>query len=92
MTANLKWEISKILDQIQIVNHAFRKDFIGLYIPSLMQGESVQFHKSAKYFNAAVKLDSNTKRIQDFYREVELNYKFVAILLLTLMPKKKLRI
>lgn len=92
MTANLKGEIRKILDQIQIVKHAFRKDFIGLYIPSLMQSDSVQFHKTAKYLNAEVKLDSNTKRIQDFYREVELNYKFVAILLLTLLPKKKLRI
>lgn len=92
MTANLKGEIRKTLDQIQIVKHAFRKDFVGLYIPSLMQSESVQFHRTAKYLNSEVKLDSNTKRIQDFYREVELNYKFVAILLLTLMPKKKLRI
>jgi hypothetical protein len=32
-------------------------------------------------------------RIQDFYREVEINYDFVAVLLLALLPKnKKLRI
>lgn len=92
MTANLKCEIREILDQIQIVKHAFRKDFVGLYIPSLIQSGSVQFHKTAKYLNEDVKLDSNTKRIQDFYREVELNYEFVAIFLLSLMPKKKLRI
>jgi hypothetical protein len=93
MTANLKGEIRETLDQIQIVKHGSRKDFLGMYIPALIQSDSVQFHKSAKYLNDAVKLDSNTTRIQDFYREVELNYGFVAILLISLLPKnKKLRI
>ncbi len=93
MTADLRGEIRGILDQIQIVKNARRKDFIGFYIPSLIQSDSVQFHKTAKYLNAEVKLDSNTTRIQDFYREVEIDFQFVALLLLTLLPKKgKLRI
>lgn len=92
MTANLKGEIREILDQIQIVKNASRKDFVGKYVLSLIQSGSVQFHQTAKYLNDDVKLASNTKRVQDFYREVEVNYKFVAIFLLTLLPKKKLRI
>jgi IS4 transposase len=92
MTANLKSKIREILDSVQIVKHASRKDFLGLYIPALIQSGSVQFHLTAKYLNQEVKLDSNTKRIQDFYREVTINYEYVALLLLMLMPKKKLRI
>lgn len=89
MTANLKSEIRGILEQIQIVNHASRKDFVGLYVPAIIQSGSVQFHKSARFLNERVKLDSNTKRIQDFYREVELSYESVALLLLSLLPKQK---
>jgi hypothetical protein len=92
MTANLKGEIREILDQIQIVKNASRKDFVGKYVISLIQSDSVQFHRTAKYLNEGVKLESNTKRVQDFYREVPVNYEFVAIFLLTLLPKKKLRI
>jgi IS4 transposase len=93
MTTNLQGKIREILDEIQMVKHPFRKDFVGLYIPALIQSGSVQFHQTAKFLNSRVKLDSNTKRIQDFYREVSLDYEFVAILLLTLLPKKqKLRI
>jgi hypothetical protein len=92
MTANLKGEIREILESVQIVKHAFRKDFIGLYIPALIQSGSVQFHLTAQFLNDTVKLTSNSKRIQDFYREVSINYDYVSLLLLVLMAKKKLRI
>jgi hypothetical protein len=42
MTANLKSEIREILDNVQIVKHASRKEFLGLYIPALIQSGSVQ--------------------------------------------------
>jgi hypothetical protein len=93
MQANLQCEFRVILDQIQIVKNASRKEFIGYYIPALIQSESVQFHRTAKFLNSEVKIESNTIRIQDFFREVELNYDFVAMLLLSLLPKsEKLRI
>jgi len=89
----LQSEIRRILNENQIVKNATRKEFLGLYIPALVQSNSVQFFKTAKFLNSDVKVQSNMNRIQDFYREVELNYDFVAILLLTLLPKnKKLRI
>ena len=89
----LQSEIRRILNENQIVKNASRKEFLGLYIPALVQSNSVQFIKTAKFLNSEVKVQSNMTRIQDFYREVEINYDFVAILLLTLLPKnKKLRI
>jgi hypothetical protein len=93
MNQNLNSEIRQILDKLQLVKHSCRKDFIGLYIPSLIRCGSVQFHQAAKYLNDEVKVKSNTTRIQDFYREVEIDYNVVALLLLVLMPKNgKLRI
>jgi hypothetical protein len=90
---SLQSEIIKILKENQIVNNASRKEFICLYIPALIQSNSVQFHKTAKFLNSDVKVQSNMTRIQDFYREVAINYDLVAILLLALLPKhKKLRI
>ena len=90
---SLQSEIRRILNENQIVKNASRKEFLGLYIPALVQSNSVQFYKTAKFLNAEVKVQSNMTRIQDFYREVEMNYDFVAVLLLTLLPKnKKLRI
>ena len=89
----LQSEIRRILNENQIVKNASRKSFLGLYIPALVQSNSVQFHKTAKFLNAEVKIQSNMTRIQDFYREVEIDYDFVAVLLLALLPKnKKLRI
>lgn len=93
MIMTLQSEIRRILDENQIVKNASRKEFIGLYIPALIQSNSVQFCKTAKFLNADVKVQSNMTRIQDFYREVEINYDFIAVLLLTLFPlSKKLRI
>ena len=94
----LQSEIRRILNENQIVRNALRKEFLGLYIPALVQSNSVQFCKTAEFLNSDVKIQSNMTCIQSdrrcgFYREVEINYDFVAILLLTLLPKnKKLRI
>ncbi len=93
MIMNLESEIRRILNENQIVKNASRKEFLGLYIPALVQSNSVQFFKTAKFLNSDVKIQSNMNRIQDFYREVDINYDFVAILLVALLPKnKKLRI
>ncbi len=93
MKSNLRNEIRQILDENQIVKNASRKSFLVSYLPALIQSNSVQFYKTAKFLNSDVKVQSNMTRIQDFYREVEICYDTVAILLLSLVPKdKKLRI
>lgn len=54
---------------------------------------AVQFCEVAQHLNDNVKLASNEIRIQDFFREVEIDYHCVAALLLSLLPKgKKLRL
>lgn len=93
MTASLNCKYREILDQVQIIKHGSRKDFIARYIPALIQSGSVQFHEAAKYLKNETKVSSNTIRIQDFYREAEINYVGVSTLLFSMLPsKKKLRI
>ena len=55
----LQSEIRRILDENQIVKNASRKEFLGLYLPALVQSNSVQFYKTAKFLNAEVKVQSN---------------------------------
>lgn len=53
----------------------------------------MQFCEIAHHLNDEAKLISNEIRIQDFFREVEIDYQQVAVLLLCLLPaKKKVRV
>ena len=55
--------------------------------------DAVQFCEVAQHLNDEVKLASNENRIQDFFREVDMDYQCLALLVLALIPKKqKLRI
>jgi hypothetical protein len=57
MKMTLQIEIRRILDENQIVKNASRKEFLGLYIPALVQSASVQFIQTAKFLNSEVKSD-----------------------------------
>ena len=70
-----------------------RKTVILLFIISLIQLRKVQFNELATVFNEQAKIASNQNRIEDFFREVEINFQAVAQLMLVLLPKKgKLRL
>jgi hypothetical protein len=60
----LQSEIRRILNENQIVKNASRNEFLDLYIPALVQSNSVQFYKTAKFLNSIVKIQSNMIRIQ----------------------------
>lgn len=93
MNQRLADEITSVLSKAQIVKNLARKKFFGLFVFGLIKSKKVQFCEIAQYLNADAKLISNEIRIQDFFREVELDYQQVAILLICLLPaKKKVRI
>ena len=86
-------EISKSLVEVPIVENLARKKFISLFIVGLTKSRNVQFCEIAHHLNDEAKLSSNEVRIQDFFREVEMDYFYVAVLLVSLLPKKgKLRL
>ena len=86
-------KITTLLQQAPFVRHLSRQKFVGPFILGLIKSRNVQFGKVAQHLNDAVKPASNETRIQDFFREVNLDYARVAQLLLgALPPQGKLRL
>lgn len=93
MNLRLASEITGVLSKIPIVRNLSRKKFIGLFVLGLIKSRNVQFCEVAQHLNNEAKLSSNEVRIQDFFREVDIDYFYVALLLLQFLPaKKKLRL
>lgn len=70
-----------------------RKKFIAHFVVGLIKSRNVQFCEIAQHLNDKVKMTSNENRIQDFFREADIDYYAVATLLISFLPKnKKLRL
>lgn len=93
MKTSLMAEVTKILSKAPIVQNLARKKFIAQFTIGVIKSRNVQFCQVAQHLNDQAKPSSNEVRIQDFFREVDLDYACVAMLLLSLLPRdKKLRL
>jgi hypothetical protein len=93
MKQSLKYEITQILHSAPIVDNLARKNFIAQFVMALIQTRKVQFCELAQVLNEDVKTTSNQNRIEDFFREVTLNFAQVARLMISLLPRRlKLRL
>ncbi len=81
-------KITAVLQTVPLVPHLARKKFVAQFIVALINSRKVQFNAIAQHLNDNAKTASNETRIEDFFREVSLNYAAVATLLLSLLPKK----
>ncbi|MBT9394871.1 IS4 family transposase [Hymenobacter sp. NST-14] len=86
MKQRLKAKLTTLLQQVPIVRHLSRQKFIAQFVIGLIKSRNVQFGEVAQHLNDHVKVASNETRIQDFFREVTLDYGLLAHLLLTLLP------
>jgi len=76
-----------------MVRNLARKKFIASFVLALIKSRNVQFWAIAQHLNPSAKVSSNEVRIQDFFREVSLNYAQVGRLLLSFLPMgQKLRL
>jgi hypothetical protein len=90
---SLKCEITSILYSAPVVDNLARKTFISLFVMALIQTRKVQFCELATVLNDKVKIASNQNRIEDFFRDVTIDFQSVARLMIALLPKKvKLRL
>lgn len=89
MKHNFVAQITEILGEVSIVENLARKKFIGEFIIGLIKSRNVQFCEVAQHLRDSAKLSSNEVRIQDFFREVSLDYQQVAILLLSFLPRRR---
>lgn len=93
MKQSLIDEITMVLQHVPVVTNLARKKFIARFTIGLIKSRNIQFCEVAHHLNDKVKMASNENRIQDFFREVDIDYQAVAILLISLLPNdKKLRL
>ncbi len=71
-------KMTTLLHQATVVPHLARKKFVARFILGLINSRKVQFPAVAQHLNDAVKMASNEKRIEDFFRDAPLNYLAVA--------------
>lgn len=93
MKQRLSAKITTLLRHAPVVRNLARQKFVSQFLIALLKSRNVQFCEVAQHLNDAVKLASNETRIQDFFREVDLNYLVLAQLLRRLLPAQgKLRL
>ncbi len=89
----LSAKITALLQYAPVVRNLARQKFVGQFVIALLKSRNVQFCEVAQHLNDAVKPASNETRIQDFFRETDLNYLLLAQLLVRLLPAQgKLRL
>ncbi len=91
---SLSDQVTRILSKVPIVQNLARKKFIAQFTLGLIKtgppgGRNVQFCQVAQHLNDKAKLACNEVRIQDFFREVDLDYSCVAMLLLSLLERQE---
>lgn len=93
MKQNFIDEITTLIHKAPIVANLARKKFVSAFVVALTKSRNVQFCEIAHHLNDSAKLASNENRIQDFFREVDIDYTALAILLISLLPREgKLRL
>jgi len=82
----LSAKLTTLLQHVLLVRYLPRQNFIAQFVIGLLKSRNVPFCEVAQHLNDAVKPASNKTRMQDFFRETDLNYLLLAHLLLTLLP------
>ena len=86
-------KIREVFAKVKIVKHLARQKFVLSFVLGLIKGRKVQFCEVGQHLNDQVQAISNEVRIQDFFRQVELDYEQIALLLcLFLKQKEKVRL
>ncbi len=86
-------KIKEVFSKVKIVENLARQKFIISFLLGLIKSRKVQFCEVAQHLNEEVQDICNEVRIQDFFRQVELDYEQVALLLcLFLKRKEKVRL
>jgi hypothetical protein len=75
---------------VPLVTNQARQKFVTHFVCGLIRSKKVQFSAVAAHFNDQRSNESNERRIQAFFKDVELNYDQVALLLCLFVPRGKL--
>ena len=86
MKQRLIAKITTVLQHVPLVGHLSRQKFIAQFVIGLIKSRNVQFREVAEHLNDAAKPASNETRIQNFFRDVTLDYAAFIRLIIKLLP------
>jgi len=89
MKTRFNTKLKEVFDKVKIVKNLARQKFIFSFVLGLIKSRKVQFCEVAQHLNDQVQDICNEVRIQDFFRQVELDYEQVAILLVLFLNRKE---
>lgn len=93
MKQRLLAKITSVLQHVPLVRNQARQKFIAHFVIDLMKSRNLPFCEVVQHLNAAVKPASNETRIQNFFREVNLDYLVLNCLMMRfLLAQGKLRL
>ena len=86
-------KITTILQQAPIVANLAHRKGVARFVIGLLKARKVHFPAVAQHFNDQVKVASNQPRIEKLFRQTPLDYTVLALLLVSLLPRRgKLRL
>lgn len=93
MKTNFSDKVREVFAKVKIVQNLARQKFVFSFVLGLIKSRKVQFCEIAQHLNDEARDICNEVRIQDFFRQVELDYEQVALLMcLFLNRKEKVRL
>jgi hypothetical protein len=81
-------KIKELFSKVQIVGNLARQKFVLSFVLGLIKARKVQFCEVAQHLNEQTQSICNEVRIQDFFRQAELDYRQVALLMVLFLPRK----
>ncbi len=86
-------KIKELFSKVQVVSNLARQKFVLSFVLGLIKARKVHFCEVAHHLNDQTQSICNEVRIQDFFRQSELDYQQVALLMaLFLGGKGKVRL
>jgi len=86
-------KITTVLQHVPLVGNLSRQKFIAQFVIGLLKSRNVPFCEVAQHLNDTAKPASNETRIQDFFRDVTLDYSvFIQLIIRLLSTTGKLRL
>ena len=79
-------KITTVLQRVPLVRNLSRQKFVAQFLIGLIKSRNVLFGEVAQHLNDAAKPASNENRIQNFFRDVDLDDLVLASLLVSLLP------
>jgi hypothetical protein len=79
-------KITTVLQHVPLAGNLSRQKFMAQFIIGLIKSRNVQFCEVAQHLNDAAKPASNETRIQNFFRDVTLDYSSFIRLIIHLLP------